>query len=112
MKTKENLIYKIIEDFSSDKALRISSAYMDGGLEPLFPRLERAALDQLASDDAAFSRYAVWANTVKDTIIEAIKMVNENSNCKEIRPLLIKAANSLSAFSEIQAILDQQKEKA
>lgn len=112
MQEKENLIYKIIEDYSTEKALKISSAYTDGGLEPLFPRLERAALDQIVSDDSTFSRYAIWANTVRDTIIEAIKVINENSSYKEVRPLLIRAANSLSAFSEIQAVLDQQKEKS
>lgn len=109
MKEKENLIYKILEEYGSEKALKVSSAFTDGGLEPLFPRLEGAALDKIASGDSTYSRYAIWANTVRDTIIEAIKLINENANNKEVRPLLIKAANSPSAFSEIQAILDTQK---
>lgn len=106
MKEKENIIFKILEDYSSDKALKISTSYTDGGLESLFPRLERAVLDQIASGDSTYSRYAIWANTVRDTIIEAIKLINENANLKEVRPLLIRAANSLSAFSEIQALID------
>jgi hypothetical protein len=105
MKNSE-IISKIIDNYSAEKSIRISSAYTDGGLEPLFPRLERAALDQVESDDETFSRYAIWANTVRDTIIQAVKMINENSNNKEVLPLLIRAANSLSAFSEIQALLD------
>lgn len=103
------MISKVIEEFSTDKILKISSAYSDGGLESLFPRLERAALNQIESGDAIFSRYAIWANTVRDTIVEAIKMINESSNCKEVRPLLIRAANSLSAFSEIQALFDPER---
>lgn len=95
-----NYISKIVEKYSTEKGLVIGTDFQDRSLELLFARLERAALSE--AGDESFSRYADWINTVRDTIIEAIKMINENPRDKKIKILLIKAANSLSAFSEIQ----------
>jgi hypothetical protein len=51
------------------------------------------------------SRYAIWANTVRDNITEAIAL-QENGNEDEAKRLLIRAANSLSSFSEVQSHFD------
>jgi hypothetical protein len=83
----------------------VSDAYGDGGPDGIFPRLERAAINQLDSGDASFSRYAIWTNTVRDSIIEAIKYF-EDGRDSDAKELLRKAINGLSAFSEIQALLD------
>jgi hypothetical protein len=53
-----------------------------------------------------YSRYAIWANTARDTIIEAARRLSAGRSEREIRPLLVEVANSLSAFSDIQALFD------
>lgn len=82
-----------------------SNAYPDGGLDPLWPRFERAVMNQAEGEEATLSRYAIWANTVRDNIIEAIVLMDKGSDA-ETKALLIRAANSLSAFSEIQSYFD------
>lgn len=103
MLTEERLC-QILDEYD-DTILRVSSAYRDGGVEGLRPRLERAALNQISDEDTAFSRYAIWANTVRDNIREAIRLINQGKN-DDAQRLLVRAANSLSAFSEIQAHFD------
>jgi hypothetical protein len=60
----EEILRKILDEYD-DAILRVSQAYSDGGVEGLRPRLERAALNQLSGGEATFSRYAIWANTVR-----------------------------------------------
>ncbi len=84
----------------------ISRAYGDGGLEPLFPRLIRASGDQLGNEHATMSRYGIWANTVRDNIRHAYDLIGDD-NQEEAKIFLIRAINSLSAFSEIQALQDR-----
>lgn len=100
----EEIIQKIIERFTQNQ-LVVSHAYGDGGLDPLWPRFERAASNQLSGGDATLSRYAIWANTVRDNIIEALNKL-EAGHTDDTQRLLIRAANSLSAFAEVQAYLD------
>jgi len=70
---------RILKKFNSDQKFIISDAYLDGGVDPLFQRLERAARDQMSHDPASLSRYAIWANTVRDNICSAEnKMRNGN----------------------------------
>lgn len=103
------MLNTIVSRFDTDEKLIVSSAYDDGGTDLLFPRLIRAALNQYENGDATVSRYAIWANTVRDHISAAIGLV-EKGDKKESCRLLIAAHNSLSAFSEIQKQLDQLKE--
>lgn len=91
----------IVEEFDTDREFRISRAFLDGGIDPLFGRLRRAALDQLCGDMAALSRYGMWANTVRDNIRQADTEI-KNGNMIEARRLLCRAGNSLSAFAELQ----------
>lgn len=85
--------------------LMISNAYGDGGLEPLWPRLERAAMNHLDGAPATPGRYGIWANTVRDILIEAIRQL-DRSDLSAARNGMVRAANSLSAFSDVQALLD------
>ncbi len=96
-------IQNIISRYDTDE-IKVSNAYEDGGLDPLWPRLERAALNQAEEGLATFSRYGIWGNTVRDNIREAMSLM-ESGEFDDAFPLLIRAANSLSAFSEIQATL-------
>ena len=102
---REELIDQIIEVFDCEDEVILSKAYADGGTEGLSGRLSRAALDQISKDDAAFSRYGIWANTVRDNILCAMKLL-ENQDIHEAKRFLVRAVNSLSAFSEIQALTD------
>lgn len=105
-------ITRILNNFDSD-ILVISEAYDDRGTDYLNPRLYRAAINQLdaPSGDAMASRYGIWGNTVRDHIIDGLEFI-ENGNVDAAKVLLIKAANSLSAFSEIQALADPLRIKS
>jgi len=101
----EKEVTDIIEKFDTDREFRVSHAYGDGGIDPLSGRLRRAAEDQVYKEKATVSRYAIWANTVRDNIIQADVEIR-NGNITEAHRLLHRAANSLSAFSELQAHFD------
>lgn len=90
--------------------LEVSRAFSDGGLDPLWSRLERAATNQIEDSAATVSRYAVWANTVRDNIIEAISLL-ESGKPDAANALLVRAANSLSAFSDVQSLVNENSEE-
>ena len=96
----------LINRFDNDRELTKSHAYGDGGTHMLFGRLERAAVNQAEGGEATLSRYAIWANTVRDHIAEAERLLRENDDRAEAERLLIHAHNSLSAFSEVQSLFD------
>lgn len=98
-------IQKIIRVYDSPN-IEISSAYEDGGLDPLWPRLQRAAINQSENGLATFSRYGIWANTVRDNILDAITLL-ESGRIHDAKPLLVRSANAMSAFSEIQYLIDK-----
>ena len=85
--------------------IRLSKTYGDGGSESPWPRFERAALNQRNGGEAALSRYAIWANTVRDNIIAGIETM-EAGDLHASKAYLVRAANSLSAFSHVQAYFD------
>lgn len=58
----------IICQYSEERRLLRSSDFSDGGIDPLFPRLERAAMNQLESGSSTLSRYGIWVNTARDNI--------------------------------------------
>lgn len=91
----------IVERYDTDELI-LSTAYADGGTEFLRARLEAGLLNQLESGDATVSRYAIWANTVRDNILagmDALKL----DDAAEAHRHLARAANSLSAFADAQA---------
>lgn len=98
------ILYRIIERYSKEQPV-ISQAYGDGGLEPLWPRFERAVSNQLSGGEATLPRYAIWANTVRDNIVEAVNCL-ERGDTESTKKLLYRAINSMSAFSEVQAYFD------
>jgi hypothetical protein len=107
----ERELESLIRRFDSSE-LTISTAYGDGGVNGVWRRFERAAIGQCGRSKkeveylgATVSRYAIWANTVRDNIIAGLDAV-ENGHGDEAREMLIRAANSLSAFSELQAHFD------
>lgn len=102
----EQDINTIIERYQTSSLL-LSEAYPDGGTDPLWPRMHRAALNQLDDEDATLSRYGIWANTVRDNIIAAMDALDD-TGAEEARHYLIRAANSLSAFSDLQKLFDNR----
>ena len=102
----EEKIEQIVRKYDTDREVIISESFLDGGIDPLFPRLSRAALDQFCQSAATISRYGIWANTVRDNIRQADKEIRDG-NLQEAQRFLRRAANSLSAFSEIQAHLEK-----
>lgn len=101
----EEELRRIIDKFDTDREFRTSQAFGSGGVDLLSGRLHRAALNQLCEGDATVSRYGIWANTVRDNIRQADVEI-ENGNIIEAHRLLRRAANSLSAFAELQAHFD------
>lgn len=100
-------IAKVIQRYDTDKLI-VSTAYDDGGTEMLRGRLEGGVLNQMTNGDAMAARYAIWANTVRDNIIAGINAIKAGAP-NEGYAHLIRAANSMSAFSDAQALLDPLK---
>lgn len=96
---------RLIERFASSPEPVRADAYADGGLTALFPRLERAALNQLSDGDATLSRYGIWANTVRDHIGEALRRL-DSGDTLDAQRLLIQVHNALAAFAEVHGGLD------
>ena len=65
----------------------------------LQPRLERAAMNQITDGEATLSRYAIWAETVRGIVLDALEQMDGDSDTKRN---LTRAANSLGAFIAIQ----------
>ncbi len=116
MKSKPKLDHedmsRIIQDFDTEERLVPFSAMEVQDALPLdisfmlSARLERAAGNQLSDGEATVSRYAIWAETVRGIILDAINSVGESPRHSATKRNLTKAANSLAAFSTIQSKLD------
>jgi hypothetical protein len=61
--------------------------------------------NQISGGKATLSRYAIWANTVRDNAHSAYKLL-EAGRQEEAKPLLVRVINSLSAFSDVQKEMD------
>lgn len=103
----EDELANLVRYYDSEE-IKISTAYMDGGVDPLWPRFERAALNQITGGDAAFCRYAIWANTLRDNLLEALESLGQDK--REVKRLLTRVINNLSAFSDIQNAVDPFRE--
>ena len=97
-------ITEIVQKYNTQQLI-ISESYSDRGLEPLWGRFERAATNQLDNGTSTVSRYGIWANTVRDNIIEALHLL-EHKNDKEAKIFLLKAANSMSASGRDYTLLN------
>lgn len=98
-------VEKILSDYQDDATLVISTAYSDGGDGPIIPRLERAVINQIEASDAVYSRYGIWANTVRDNLLESIKSLDAG-DIEATRKHLVRSVNGLSAFADLQALLE------
>ena len=65
----------IIERYSKASDI-LKNSYPDGGCAPLWPRFERAAINQISASPMALPRYAIWANTVRDNIAKALSQLD------------------------------------
>lgn len=101
-------IQDIIFRYSRDDS-RILNTLASDGIDPLWPRLERAATNQLDGGQAMLSRYGIWSNTVRDNIITGMQLL-ENGDLTESKRLMARAVNALSAFSELQKYFDQKRQ--
>ena len=108
--TLEERINEIIEKYHSSRAVILSGAYTDGGTEGglhgMGMRLARAAGNHVRADPASQARYGIWANTVRDHVLEAISALDQVGADSHSIQKLRSAANSLSAFADIQALFE------
>lgn len=100
----EEEIERIVQRYDTNE-VRLSTAYEDGGIDPLWRRFARAVTNQADAGDATLARYAIWANTVRDNVIQAMEAMEAGQEDEAMR-LMIRAVNSLSAFSDVQAFFD------
>lgn len=100
-------IRSVLEAAADSSELTRLRPFGDGGIEEpwLFARLHRAAMNHLSGGTATTSRYGIWATTCRDHVAEAITSL-ERGESDEARALLVKAASALTAFAEIQRLLD------
>ncbi len=85
--------------------LRFSTTCGDAGSDLLWGRFSLAVGNQIELGDATPSRYAIWANTVRDNIANAIELMKADE-MEEAKRLMVRAINSLSTFSDVQAYID------
>jgi hypothetical protein len=101
-------LQRIIRLFDSDDHVVALDAHQVGGAQTLeesfmlHSRLERAATNQITNGDATVARYAIWAETVRGIVLDAL----EKAAAPGTKRNLMRAANSLAAFSTIQWRLD------
>ena len=69
-------------------------------------RLDRAVMNQVGNGQATVSRYANWADTVRDLIRRSLRELEQESGFECSKSSLKQASNSLAAFSEIQNHFD------
>ena len=100
-------VLSYLEQAAESSRLLTDLPFPDGGIdEPmLFARLHRAAMNHLSGGNATTARYGIWAVTCRDHVAEALALL-EQGDLAAARALLIKAANSLTAFAEVQRQLD------
>jgi len=106
-------LHTICERYRTLEKVEPSTAYQDGGssLDPgrLSGRLARGAGNVAHGDPALFSRYGIWANTLKDLVLRALRDVERNVPDGETVQRLQLVSNSLSAFCDIQTLFDDME---
>ena len=104
MMLSECKLAEIVDQYDQ-RELRVSTTYLDSGTDPLWPRFSRSVGNQLSDGQATLSRYAIWANTVRENIVRGMEAM-ESGDTELGRYHLTRAANSLSAFCDVQAHFD------
>ncbi|MCG6880650.1 MAG: hypothetical protein LJE96_16095 [Deltaproteobacteria bacterium] len=108
---EEEMLNQVIERYNTDREIVSKMPCRSLNLESedfdfIFPRLERAAINQISDGGASISRYGIWAKTIHRLMVCCIENLKKCQSSPESLRLLTKAANSLRAFSDIQSILD------
>lgn len=98
-------LHRLLRDHERAKGLVDGRPFPDGGTDMLFPRLNRAAMNQLEAGAATSSRYGIWAVTCRDHIAAALEALDEGES-RRATELLRLSANSLLAFAAVQAMVD------
>lgn len=102
-------INKVLEFYEALGADRVSKDHFhsQGGYkEWVFPRLQRAAFDQIDNGCCATdSRYAIWAADVKEILLEAESHLEQKDIELAIRNINL-AINALSAYIDIKSLFD------
>ena len=99
-------ISKIVKDHNDDSRVLESQASSDPGAGCLFARLERSAQNQCIESNSMFSRYGIWANTMRGNLIDALNDLEGQDSETAVRRIT-ECINSLSAFAEIQTLLER-----
>ena len=113
MDNKERLLNDIVEKYDTDGEIISSEICSYNDIEYLFPRLKRAALNHVIECDnpgmgaAMFSRYRIWADTIRGVLEELMDQTEGDTTRSIDKKNLIKVVNSLSAFCEIQNLIDR-----
>jgi len=103
----ESVLSPIIERFDTDqKQIKETQYSVEYDSNYLFPRLNRAALNQGTEGKAQFGRYAAWAETAADILGEAVNELYKDESNRKTREHLLHVLNSLHAFAEIQHLFD------
>mgnify|MGYP006916427298 FL=1 len=110
-------IDKIVRGFDSDREILPTKMNPYDDAAGIIPRLMRAAgnqVDQCAEPgrgSAMFSRYAIWAATLQGVLKIILVNMEQGSLSDSDKKHLIKVINSLSAFCEVQQLLDPLSEE-
>lgn len=72
----------------------------------VLPRLERAAKDE-ADGQVVHSRYAIWASSVNELIINSMQAIKNQDSAGAIRQLEV-ASNAIKAYRDIRTIFDDE----
>ena len=114
MKPNSREIAAITESFDDSERVRpchcrevTEPLPYERGLHSCQGRLQRAAEDQAFSDEAMFSRYQIWAETLRRALMSVIEDLDSRPD-ENTRRSVVLVANSLGAFCEIQNRFDPE----
>ena len=105
------MLNKIIKRYETDSEIISEKPFNACDLDNwnfkyVFPRLERAAINQIENGGATISRYANWTETIHGLLSCCIYELKKTHNTEKIRNLLTMVTNSIGAFHDIQAMFD------
>jgi hypothetical protein len=100
-----NTILKFYRELGGSKIFD-NPRFQEGGHEEMiYPRLHRAAINQLEDGSATLARYGIWASTMRGILLQAMEELKANDS-DSARERITYVINSLGAFIDIQAALD------
>jgi hypothetical protein len=107
-------IRKVIDFYAlvgEEKVFENDRFFEDSSKEMLYPRLNRAAYNQVDEKSiATLSRYAIWAATVRAILIDSLNDM-QNDELESAKKRIVLSINALGAFVDIQAIFEDCNEQ-